>query len=195
MTAWGVVGNRAVPEGERNRLGSAVDIELREHVLNVGGDGLRRDEQIARNLGLASSARQEVEHIALTRCQAIEIGAAGRLPRVVGIAPPPEQRWDPSEELAWLEWLHDVVVGPDQQPGDAVECLDPYRGNEDERKVVAEPVAKPLQTSYPVMPESSTANRTRHGLTLSASASASNPVVASQVGSPARLSVQQPARG
>ena len=140
----GPAAGGSLPEGVGDCLGAAVDAEFCEHALDVGGDRLRRDEQLACDLALASSLCEQVEHLAFPRCEIVEACVAVPLLAVVPAVAvaAPQQRPDAGEQLVGLERFGAVVVGADQEACDAVERLDARCGEEDERQVVAEAVAQ-----------------------------------------------------
>ena len=56
--------DEAASEGEGDRLGAGIDAELREDVLDVGGDGLRADHEIRGDLTLRPPLGEEAEDLA-----------------------------------------------------------------------------------------------------------------------------------
>ena len=168
MTTWGVVGNRAVPEGRAQPPGarlwtSSFRSTCWMWVATVFGE-------MNRSRAISAWLRPRARRSSTSRSRGV------RLSRWGGQSAPP-CRWHCAaagaaigpERAARLarKASRCRVVGPNQQPGDAVECLDPCRGKRKTSGRSSPNLSRSsLQTSYPVMPESSTANRTRHGLTL-----------------------------
>ena len=73
---------QAVTMRGRDRLGTAVDPELHEDVLDVRGDGFRADDEPLGDLPLIHAIGEESEHLELSRRQEHDawrrLGCAGR---------------------------------------------------------------------------------------------------------------------
>ena len=62
--------DEAASEGEGDGLGTGMDAELREDVLDVGRDGLRADHEVRGDLTLRPPLGEEAEDLALARAEA-----------------------------------------------------------------------------------------------------------------------------
>jgi hypothetical protein len=111
---------------ERDRLRTAVDIELRENPLDVRSDRLRADDEVLRDLRLPEPVCEQPKDLGLAsrkRAGSLFVhGERGRRSHV-----PPDAR----EELVRGERL-DHVVGADQEAGGAVERIGPLAGEEED---------------------------------------------------------------
>ena len=75
--------DEAAPERHGDGLRARVDAQLREDVLDVGRDGLRADDEIARDLTLRPSFREQTEDLALARAEVrlVAVSVPVRRPR------------------------------------------------------------------------------------------------------------------
>ena len=116
------VADQPLAVGDRDRLGAAVDAELREDPLNVCCDRLLADHELGGDLPLALAAREQHEHLALARRQnrrRTRSLVPHRAKPVAWLSP--QERPDAIGQLLGVERLQDVVVRSDQKTSDPIE--------------------------------------------------------------------------
>jgi len=89
---------------------------------------------------LGEAAGEELEHFPLAGGQRLDPACA-----ILGTgarSEVPHGATDPREKLAFIERLHDIVVGAEQEPCDAVEWLGSLAGHEDDRDLVPKALAQ-----------------------------------------------------
>src|SRR5919198_4569732 len=108
-------------------------------MLDVRLDGLLADEEIARDLGLVAAARQERQHLVLTRRQ---LGRRRDERRVRLDRRGSKKPLHARQHLLRVERLQNVVVGAEQEPARRVERIDALSRHEDDRKLLPEQAAE-----------------------------------------------------
>ena len=130
---------------DRDGLSAAVDAQLRQDSLDVSCNRLRTDNELAGDLRLGQAPGKQLQHLFLTTRQRLSGGIADPLDwRNSSMAKGAPHA---SQQFAFVEGLHDVVVGTDEQAGYSVVRLRPVTREEDDRDVIAKPDPSSRQTS------------------------------------------------
>src|SRR5438876_2334548 len=115
--------NEAVLRGPSRQLVTRRELQLAEHARDVALDRLRRDVESRGDLLVHVAARDQLEHLALPRCQLVQLLVAGHLlASAEGIQHETRQPWgedrvalrdplDRGRELVGRDRLRDIAAG------------------------------------------------------------------------------------
>src|SRR5262249_22151401 len=129
--------DEALSEGESDRLGSAVDLQLGQDSLDVSGDGLRADHEPVGDFLLLEPIGEQPQDLMLPWAQVVY--PTGRS-RAMGASRRGTQQAaaDSSDHLLWIHRLDQIVVGSDRYADHTVKRLRSAPRDEENRKQLSE---------------------------------------------------------